>query len=189
MKTVLAFLLACFFMTSLAFAIDVNIPVRITFAAPLSVATVQGASIGTLVANIEQEIVTLDASSIASIAASNDEGAASAANELCSEAVLRRNNIEDDSVGTHQAGYVVLKSSGVDFEVRLIETSELSCTTTASNTPITVIGITTNALQVAGVDMGDKTFIPLFVGPILQIPANIEPGAYVGEISISLIIK
>ncbi len=171
-----------------AFSAQVVIPISITIESSLILGTVQGAKIaGVFDLGGRAETVSIDASGMEVVVAASEQDAINGANDILSTAILRRNGEEDAGASGYEVGYVIveLRQANVSIQVGVVDSPHLLTSASSSDT-ISVSEVTSNADQILNTDYGKTVYIPVFVGPILQIPENLSPGTYSGDVIVSV---
>lgn len=173
-------------MASAAFAASVQMDVAASFVDPFEVGAVEGANLGTIHPKAGSEKIVLDCSALDSVASGTETTAVSAANVKRNAVKVRRNGVEETGTGA-AAGYVILKSAveNLAVSVSLAAPVNLDFEFSSSPTPIPVSGVSASGLPAAW-GTGTKKFAPLYIGPILDVPANLTPGSYKGTMDITI---
>lgn len=172
-------------MASSVLAASVQMDVIANFVDPFEVGVIEGANLGTIHPKAGAESIVLDCSALVSVAQTTEATAISDANTKRADVTVRRNGVEEAGTAA-TAGYVILKSSIQDLavSVSLAAPVSLDFEFSSSTTPIPISALSSSPLPATwGVT---KKFAPLYVGPVLDVPANLEPGLYKGTMDITI---
>lgn len=180
--------MAALLLASSAFAEETSFDASITLAQPFTIDSTTAAAFDTIYSTGAAMTITMDASPIA--AATGDD-AAGAAPTVTTATIDTGSGAPTALTGTQTPGiiYIVATQAGVDIDVTLVGTPTLTKSYSAAPTPIEVSGITTNKANFnaqSATALAAGKFSALCVGPILNIPANAETGAYSGSVTVNV---
>lgn len=171
-------------MVGTAVAEETTFDVSVTLAQPFAIDSTIDGNLGTIYVTGAAETLSIDASPVVPV----QDGTNTNVTLVWTAATISRGGAPV-ALGAGQSGATVrveTVQADVDLAVALVGTPTLDIPFSAAPTPLTVTGISSNVATFNTTASPAGEFMGLAVGPIIDVPANAELGAYTGTITVDI---
>lgn len=178
--------LAVLMVAGIARAEQTTFDQSITLAQPFAIAQVDNAALGTLYVTGSAETVTVDATSIVPVVSAVSAAAANGAVVHTAGQISRGG--PPYSITSETAAVIAVQAlqADVDIALAIVGTPTLDIPFSAAPTPINVTGLTSNVAALNAATIAANSWATLVIGPVFDVPANAEVGAYSGTVTVDI---